>query len=302
MDLSAWTSAVRTSAEGILGRVAARLPEILGAALLLLVGWLLARLARAVIAGLLRRLLDRLGRGRLGADGGLGADEFRLRGSPQGTGDGLGPATEPDTFGLRHTLPPLVAGVGFWAVLLVFGVAAVDTLGLRALGDLLGALARYLPQVLAGVLIVFAGIVLSGPVRDGTTNAAAAAGIAYAPALGRAAQVSVIGLALVMGADQAGMESTFLVILLPVVLGMLLLGAALAFGLGARTAVANIIAAYHLLQIYEVGQRVRVAGFEGRIVQVTPTAVLLETGDGRAAVPASLFSEQASLLLTEGPR
>lgn len=274
MELSAWLTAVRTSAEGILARIAARLPEIFGAAVLLLVGWLLARLARALIAGLLRRVFDRLGHSRF-------------------AGEGLG---------LRHSVPPLVAGVGFWAVLLVFGVAAVDTLGLRALGDLLGTLARYLPQVLAGVLIVFVGFVVSGPVKDGTANAAAAAGIAYAAALGRAAQVSVIALAIVMGADQAGLESTFLIILLPVVLGMLLAGAALAFGLGARTAVANIIAAYHLLQIYEVGQRVRVAGFEGRIVEVTPTAVLIETDEGRAAVPAAIFSEQASLLLAGGQR
>jgi RNase P/RNase MRP subunit p29 len=43
---------------------------------------------------------------------------------------------------------------------------------------------------------------------------------------------------------------------------------------------------------------VRVGGFEGRIVDITPTAVVIATADGQAVVPAKEFSERASLLLT----
>jgi len=58
----------------------------------------------------------------------------------------------------------------------------------------------------------------------------------------------------------------------------------LAFGLGARTAVTNIIAAHYLRQIYRVGHSVKVGDVHGKIVEITNTAVILECTDGRAVV------------------
>ncbi len=269
-----WFDAIATAVQTVIGRISERLPAILGAAALLLVGWLLARVVRAVLLRLLTRALERLGQRRL-----LAAD---------------------DRLGLRRSLPPIAAGVAFWGILVVFGVAAVDTLGLSVLGELLGSLARYLPQVLAAVLIAFVGFAVASLVHDVVASATEAAALPYGRTLARAAQAAVLVLALVMAADQAGLDSTFLMISLPVALAALLGGAALAFGLGSRTAVSNIIAAYHLLELYEVGQRVRIAGFEGRIVEVTSTAVILDTPDGRVVVPAKLFSEQISVMVEGG--
>jgi len=274
MDPSNWSTAVRDAASALLQRVAARLPEVLGAAVLLLAGWLLARLARALLRRALAGGLARLERGRL-----WGAD---------------------DRLGLRRSLPGGVGGFAFWAVMVVFTVAAADTLGLGAMGELLAGLARQLPRVLAGVLIAVAGVALGGVTHGVVSSAASRAGLPYSATLGRGAQAAVVVLGLVMGAQQAGIDSTFLMIALPVVLGAVLGGAALAFGLGSRTAVANIIASYHLVRLYDIGQRVRIAGFEGRIVRVTPTAVVLDADEGRVTVPASLFAEQVSVLVERG--
>jgi len=271
MDPSNWSTAVRDAASALLARVAARLPEVLGAAVLMLAGWLIARLVRALLRRALGGGLARLERGHL-----LGAD---------------------DRLGLRRSLPGVVGGFAFWAVMVVFTVAAADTLGLGAMGELLASLARQLPRVLAGLLIAVAGVALGGVTHGAVSAAASRAGLPYAATLGRAAQGAVVVLALIMGAQQAGIDSTFLTIALPVVLGAVLGGAALAFGLGSRTAVANIIASYHLMRLYDIGQRVRIAGFEGRIVRVTPTAVVLDADEGRVTVPASLFAEQVSVLV-----
>jgi small-conductance mechanosensitive channel len=79
------------------------------------------------------------------------------------------------------------------------------------------------------------------------------------------------------------------------------LGAAsLAFGLGARTAVGNVIAVHYLRKSYRVGDAVRIGSIEGEIAAITRTAVLLETPDGQVEVPASKFSEEISVLLSEG--
>jgi len=271
METASWSVDVRDAAAALIERVVARLPDVVGAALIILVGWAVGRLLGAVLRRLLARGLDRLQGSRL-----LGSE---------------------DRLGWRRVLPSLSGGLAFWTVMAVAVVAAADTLGLDLVGELLATLARLLPQVLAGVLVVFVGVVFAELAHNGVANAAGAAGVPYAGALARAVQLSVIVVALVMGAHQAGVDSTFLMIALPVALGALLGGAALAFGLGSRTAVSNIIAAHQLTRLHEVGQRVRIAGLEGRIEQVTPTAVVLEAADGRIVVPAKLFSEEIAVIL-----
>jgi small-conductance mechanosensitive channel len=256
------------------GRVLARLPDVVGAVVLLLAGWLLARLARAVLVRLLRGGLERLVRRRL-----LGGE---------------------DRLGLRRSVPQLVGGFAFWAVMSVFAVAAADTLGLAVMGELMATLARQLPRVLLGLLVVFAGVALAGLVHDAVVGATARTQLPYGRTLARTAQAATIVLAVVMGASQAGIDSTLLMITLPVAMGALLGGAALAFGLGSRSAISSIIASYHLQRLYEVGQRVRIAGIEGRIVKITPIAVVLDAAEGRVAVPAKLFGEQISVLMTGG--
>ncbi len=276
MDSSSLSEALRSAATRLTGRVAERLPDFVGAVALLLAGWVLARLARTAVRRLLTAALDR----------------FRSRVHPGAK----------DRFGFDRTLPGFAAGFVFWAVIAVFAVAAADTLGLDGMGELLSGLARQLPQVLVGLLVAFAGVALGGFVHEFVLGAAARAGLAHGAPLARAAQISIIVLAAVMGADQAGIHSTFLMIALPVALGAVLGGAALAFALGSRSAVGNIVAAYHLRQLYEIGQRVRIGDVEGRIARLTATSVILEAEAGRIAVPAKLFSEQVSTLLPgEGP-
>jgi small-conductance mechanosensitive channel len=276
METATWSAAVRDAAAALTERVVTRLPDVVGAVLIILLGWVVGRLLSALLRRLLARAVDRLQGSRL-----LGGE---------------------DRLGWRGALPGLIGGLTFWTVMAVAVVAAADTLEMALVGELLANIARLLPQVLAGVLVVFVGVVFAELAQAGVLRTAAAAGVPYAGALARAVQLSLIVVATVMGAHQAGIDSTFLMIALPVALGALLGGAALAFGLGSRTAVSNIIASHQLTRVHEVGERVRIAGIEGRIERVTPTAVILEAEDGKVVVPASLFSEQIAVILAEAER
>jgi small-conductance mechanosensitive channel len=154
---------------------------------------------------------------------------------------------------------------------------------------------HYLPSLFAGALIIIAGILLARLSRDLVT--AAAPSSAQRLLLGRVTQLSILATAIVIGADQIGIKINFLVIMATVVVSTVLGGGALALSLGARTYVANLIGAHYLRQAYCVGQRIRVAGYEGHILEITPTTVILETAEGRATLPARLFQEDPSVAL-----
>lgn len=250
------------------------LPALLVAAALVLAGWLLGR----ILAWLARRLV----RGLVG----------RLARQPS-----LKAALE--TSGAATQIPAVIAGFVFWLIFVFFVAAAMETLGLPVVTASLSRVAYYLPNVLAALIIVFAGLILSKVIGSTVTRAVVSSGMAFGSTIGSTVRVTVILMAVVIAVEQVGIKANLLIVILAVVVGSTLAGAGLAFGLGARTAVSNIIAAHYVAQAYKVGQTVRVAGVEGKIIETAPTAVFLAAPQGRVMVPAKQFSEEASILLTE---
>jgi small-conductance mechanosensitive channel len=273
MDYVRWVEALDRSFDLFTQRIAQHFPNILGSILLVLIGWLLARLLRAAIIRLSGRL-DGLFRGQA-------KDDFLRR------------------LGLERPASTVIGGIVFWLVFLVFFTAATETLGLPVLATWLSGVSYYLPRILVAALIILAGLFAGNLARDAIAATAGAARLAYSELLGRAVYVIILLIAIVTGVDQLGIESRFLTLTITVVIAALIGGAALAFGLGSRTTVSNIIAAHYLRQIYRVGQTVRIRDVYGRIAEITPTAVILDGPEGRVLVPAKDFSEVASVLITK---
>ena len=251
------------------------LRDVLGAAALLLLGSIIGRfLARWSRRGA-QAALDRIGRRGSGASA-VGAVR------------------------LGESGPALVGQFVYWLILLMAVAAAFELLGLPVVSQVGERLATFAPSALTGLAILLVGLVVANLVGGVAAAGAASAGVRYAGAVGRTAQTIVLALALLLGLEQVGIHGELIAGLLAAIFGVALAGAALAFGLGARVAVSNIVAAYYVTQMYRVGQTVRVGLIEGRILRATSTALILDTKDGQVHVPASVFSEQPSILVPEG--
>ncbi|OLC55086.1 MAG: hypothetical protein AUH85_10260 [Chloroflexi bacterium 13_1_40CM_4_68_4] len=193
----------------------------------------------------------------------------------------------------------LISSLVFWAVFIFAIGGATERLGVPVAGAALAAIAGYLPRVFATVLIVMLGVVIGELARNFVAAAAASARIAGASRLGRLAQFSILLVTAVIAFEELGIQTLFIVVIVGVALAAALGGAALAFGLGARTTVSNIIAAYYVVKVFRVGQSVRIGDVEGRIVEFTATAVVIATRAGRVFVPAKEFGERNAVMLAE---
>lgn len=270
----------RDALAGVLGQTIERLelylPNVLGAFLLLFVGWIVAQVLRATAVRLTllgERALARISVAR-------GTSSPRL------------PSASAKIFG----------SVVFWVVVLFFLTAATQVLGLDTFTAWLARVVDYLPTVFAGALIVIAGVLVSRLAREVVQAAAAGAGERQRVMIGRVVQAGILVTAILVGAEQIGIKVTFLVILAAAT-GIALVGAvALALSLGSRDYVANLIGGHYLRQRYSVGQHVRVAGYEGRILELTEIALVLETVEGRASIPSKVCNEQAIVLVVSGAR
>lgn len=271
-----WRDALAGVLEQTVERLTLYLPNVFGAFLLLFVGWIVAHLLRTTAVRL--TLLGERGLARISA----------VRGASPSH--------------LPRASAKILGSVVFWVVVLFFLTAATQVLGLYTFATWLASVADYLPTVFVGVLIVVAGFLVSRLAREVVEAAVASAGERQRALIGRVVQAAILVTAILVGAEQVGIRVTFLVILAAAA-GIALVGAvALALSLGARDYVANLIGAHYLRQRYSVGQYVKVAGFEGRILELTETAVVLETAEGRASLPAKVYNEQAIVLPMSGRR
>ena len=257
----------------IAAAVPEHLPAIVGALLLMVVGWALAKIFSVIGRVLSERVLDRLS-----------------------TGQAIAGAL--DTSGMRTVVPRLISAFLFWMVLTLFGVAAVEVLGLPILTDLLGRLAAYLPKIVAAAALVIGGLAAARLARGAAVRAAGLMRLEQqAEVLGGFAHALVITIAGVMALEQLGLHGRVLELILAVTLGSILATGGLAFALGARGAVANIVAARYVTQLCRVGQEVRIDDIQGTVVELTSTAVIIESKEGRVIVPAARFHDSAPVLL-----
>lgn len=267
-----WWEAFQEGLISWLAGVGASLPGIGAAIGIMLVGWLIARVLRTIVlrsGGALNRVIERFSHPMTPA---------RLR--------------------ISNRLVSLAAKFLFWVALLIFAAVAARTAGLDAFSVWLDRVLDYLPTLIAGLLIAFVGYLLSTLVRDAVTTTLASIGSDDGELAGIAAQTAVFLTAFVIGLDQIGIDVTFLIILSAVLLGGALLGLALAFGIGARDFVGNLIAAQQLRGTLETGDRANIGGVEGRILEINATSIVLIGEKGRFLVPASSFQKHIASIVS----
>lgn len=270
MDTTAWLKAFRTEFSDLFYQVATYLPRLLLAAVVMALGWLIARLVRTLSVRLLLGL-DLLWQ-RLVAHKGLER--------------------------LQPRYPPArVAGeILFWLVVLFFLAGAASILGLGTFVAWISKLTTYIPILLTGLLIIIAGIIVSSLLRELVASGAERAGIQRSDLLGRIVQITVLLTATAVGVDQIGINISFLSIIVGIALAATFGSVALAFGIGAQTYMSNVIAGHQVKQLYQIGDRLRIGGIEGTIIEIAPTKVILGTAKGRVIIPARLFEETVAEL------
>lgn len=266
------TTNVQSSVSSVGQWLAANETRLVTAAVLIVLG--------VVLAYLLRMLAVRL----------VNAVERAVPGRAFGTDAGVA---------RERRIANMLGALVFWGVLLFFLATAANALGLALLSSVVDSLSVFVPRVFAAVLILVTGLVLGNLARSAVTATAAGAGTAIGPRLGQVVRVAIIIAAILIAVSELGVDIALLTAILSVALAALLGGFALAFGLGARTAVSNIIGSHYVRQTFEVGQMARIGGVEGTIIALTATAVVLEAPSGRVIVPAKQFGEMMSELVVK---
>jgi small-conductance mechanosensitive channel len=246
------------------------MPKLLAAILLFLIGFAIARIIRALINRLINRM-DRMLPSKI--------LQKKLKQI----------ITDPSA--------RLISNLIYWTVIIFFLTASTEILGLPIITNWLGGLVNYLPNLLLAALLIFTGIVGGRLLRDTITNAARKAGLSYITVIGQLVYYSILSISIILAFTQVGVDLAILSGIIYVILAAILFGAALAFAIGAKSSVSNILACYYLQGRYQVGETIKIDNIKGRILEFTPTSLILDSDDGQITIPAQKFNIESSVLM-----
>ena len=272
---SLWQDSLLGVYQGISAQIVSLAPKILAAAVLMLVGVAIAFAVRLAVRKLLESI-DYL---------------FSLKEQRGTLSEQL----------VRSPYADIISRVAFWIVLIIFFSVACDILGWSLFSSWMSAIVTHLPNLIAGIAVMLAGIVLGNAARNSIRNAPFSGGVQNMDLVSRSAQVAIIAIALLVSVEQIGININFLTNVILVLTGVIAAGAALAFGLGARDMIANVVGAHAFRKHCRVGEQLEIDGQRGVVIEVTDTAIILDTDAGRMLVPARLFQQQSTRVINQAP-
>jgi len=212
-----WLSLLTGPVQQLLSEILVKLPSILAAVLLLLLGMVLGKIARASMERFLKfiRMDDYTEKVKL--------NEVVAR---------LG-------FGRSPTF--VVGFLVYWLIILVFLVSAANAVQLTVVSELLQRFVLFIPKLIGAVLVMAGGLLFGHFVGEIVLNAALANKLDSAVALSKVVRFVVIVFSGIMALEQIDIDTTILTSSIQIILAAIGLGLAIAFGLGGKDVAAEII-------------------------------------------------------------
>src|SRR5215204_4970602 len=187
------------------------IPQLIGAIVILIVGYVIARALQAIVGRVLQ---------------GIGFDRWMERG---------GIKQFFDRAETNQTPASILGALVFWFVFIIAITMAADALGIPQVSVVLAQLIAYIPNIIAAILILILAALLASFISGIVTGATGS------DILASIAQYAIIVYAVFAALTQRGVAvhltaNTFLI-----VLGAVALAAAIAFGIGGREVAQDIL-------------------------------------------------------------
>lgn len=254
-ELIEWGTVVFTFLHQLTEKIGGYVPQVLGAIILIVIGWLAAKILR----GLTSKVLRVCGFVEL-------SQKIKLQ-------DMLAKV------GMKSSLDQIIGSLVYYMVLLIFLISASEVLGFTVVLDTLNKFIGYLPHVLGAFFILIIALYIAKLIKEGMASASSNLNIAYAGALSSVLEILIVGFGIVMALTELGLDMTIFTANITIIISGMVLAMALSIGLGSRSIMSNVLARYYIAQLFHVGDTVSLAGQKGTIIKVTPVSVVIQTKD-----------------------
>ncbi len=205
------------SLQTFMNQLAGYLPQLIGAVVILIVGWIIAKIVRRIVMKGLRLIRFDLLTEK------SGVDKFLVDG------------------GITMTAVDVIGKLVYWMLLLIIFLAAMNGLGLQVASELLNQVVLYIPNVIVATIVLIVGSFLARFVQGVLGVYLKNVGVIGAEVMSTIAHWAILIFAISIALDQLGIGRDLVASAFQIAFGAFCLALAIAFGLGARGWAENVV-------------------------------------------------------------
>ncbi len=252
------SEAIVFSLYNALNRFISFLPALIGALLIVVIGWF--------VSGFIARLIER----------GLKALGLELAVERSGIGDFVRRS------GTTMTTSGIIAALIKYSIFLIFVQAAAEVLGIPQLTEIINRIILYIPNVIVAMAIIVIGSFIAQFLAGLVRSSVSELGVGNPSLLGKLTQYIVVGFSIIAAIDQLEIAPTLVNTLLIGLIGAVALAVGLAFGLGGREVAGEIARKWYdssQSMVDAAKQRAgSLTGGAAKVYRVEPTAETKQVG------------------------
>ena len=262
-----WKDMIFNSLGDMSSKVAEVIPNIIGALLILLIGWLVTK----VIIYLLKKIL-KLAKIDVLTEKINDTEIF-------GKGD------------FKFKISKVIIGFVKFVMFLVFLIVAADIMNWDVVSQEIGNLLRYLPKLFSAIALFMIGIYIANFVRKAIAGVFESFDLSGSKAISSLVFYIIAIIITITALNQAGIDTSIITNNVTVILGAFLLAIALAFGFGSREVIQSLLFSFYSRKNYEVGQKLTINDVQGEIISIDNICMTLKTTKGKIILPIKEVAE-----------
>ena len=259
-EITNWSQVFFNSFQSFGQKLLGAIPGILGAILIIFLGWFFAKLVSRGVSRLLKLVkFDVL------------ADKIKAS-------DFLKKAN------VDRSPSEVIGAFIYWILMLLVIISASDALGWTAVSAEVSKLLSLLPNVLVGIIFFVIGFYIASFVRDFIRGAASSLNIGTGKMISGFVFYLLLILITLTALNQAGVDTSIITNNLMLILGAILAAAAISYGFASRDLLSNILAGFFSRHTFSIGQVIEIDGVKGKIIETTNISVTLQIGENEKVV------------------
>lgn len=251
----------------IWNNVKAAIPNFLGAAGIIIIGWLFA----SILSKAIKKFIGAIGVDKL-ADK-LNEIDFVSRSKVR-------------------IVPSLLFSKAFYYItLLLTIVAATDYLKMEALSNLMTDILNYIPSLVTAVFILAIGIWVSDSLKTVVLTACNSLAIPGAKIISNFVFYFLFINVTMVALSQAQVDTDFIQDNLSIILGGVVLAFAIGYGFASKDIAANILASFYSKNKVQIGDTLTIDGETGQVIDMDNSNIRLQSGANTILFPMSKLSQ-----------
>jgi hypothetical protein len=236
-------------------------PNIVGALIVLIIGWIVTKL----IIKLIKKVLKLAKANKL--DDKLNEIEI-IEGKK-----------------LNFDTVKIVSGSVKWMMYIILLITASDIMGLDIISNQISALLSYIPQLFAALIIFIIGLIFANFVKNGLKKLFESMDLSGGKMISQVVFFLLLTFISITALNQAGINTEIITNNINMIIAGFLLAFSIAFGLGAREVVAKLLNTFYARKTFEVGQKIIFNDKIYEIEAVKSISIILKNTEGKLIVP-----------------